>query len=208
MYLFNRTRQAKSNALLEATAGAVEIAAQVTQLTGLEIHVWTYRFGEPVGTMMWSARLESQSQLFEATEKMTADQGYIDKAMALAELYEGPAVDGMFRVVSGTPTNAPSRFIQTTLATMSNGKYAEAVAFGVDMQQFIAAERSQPTIFGTATYGGFADVGWIVGADSMAEVDEGDAWQATNADYHAKVHSAAGLFVEGSGRQNLLEKLN
>lgn len=208
MYLFNRTRQAKSDRLIDATAGAVEIATKVTQLTGLEIYVWTFRFGQPVGTMMWSARLEHQADLFTATEKMAADPGYIDMAMGMADLYEGNGVDAMFTVVSGTPSDSPSKFIQLTQATMSNGKYAEAMAFGVDMQEFIATERGQPTMFGASTYGGFADVGWIVGADSVAQIDDGNAWEMSNADYHAKVQSAAGLFVEGSGQQSLLEKLN
>jgi len=208
MYLFNRTRQAKTNKLMEATAAAVDIASDVTSLTGMEIYVWTFRFGAPVGTMMWSARLDSQTQLFEATEKMVADQGYVDKAMAMAELFDGPAVDAMFRVISGTPSDAPSKFIETTQATMANGKYAEAMEFGVKMQQHVATALGMPSIFGAATYGGFADVGWIVGGNSMADIDRGDDWQTTDTDYHALVQSAAGLFVEGSGQRALLEKIN
>ena len=75
MHVFSRSRKAKAESVLQAVPEAVSIAEKVTSLTGLEIYVWQARFGQPLGTLMWSCRLESQAQLFEATEKMLADAG-------------------------------------------------------------------------------------------------------------------------------------
>lgn len=207
MYLFNRTRQAKADRILEAMPSAVSIAEKVTQITGIDIYVWSYRFGAPMGTIMWSCRLDSRAQLFEANEKMMADATYIDMAMSMAELYEGPTVDGLFRVISGTPSPEPRDFIEITQATMANGKYAEAMQFGVDMQQYVADELGTPTMFGAMQHGGFADVGWIQGFETIDEVDAAAEWNMTNEGYHERVNSAADLFVPGSGQQALVARL-
>jgi hypothetical protein len=207
MYIFSRTRQARPDKVLDAIPSAIEIAQKVTTITGMEVHVWSVRFGQPTGTIMWSARIDSQAELFESTEKMMADATYLDMAMSLADQFEGPATDQLVRIVSGTPSEAPAKFISTTQAVMANGNYAKAIEFGVKMQEFVAKSLDQPTVFGTATYGGFADVIWLTGADSMAEVDAGTDWQNSDADYHKLVESAGGLFVEGSGQNGLLERL-
>lgn len=208
MYLFSRARQAKADKFFEAVPGAVEIAAKVTQITDLEIYVWQTRFGAPVGTITWSCRLESQAQLMEATEKMMADATYVDMALALGEHYEGSAADQLVRVIAGTPSPQPPKFIQMTTATMANGKYAEAMAWGVEMQEFVANELGTTSMFGKPTYGGFADVGWLLGAESAAQLDEFSAWEMSNTEYHERIQAAGGLFVEGSGQQGLIEKIN
>ncbi len=208
MYLFSRTRQARPDKVLDAMPAAAEIASKVTQITGLDIYVWTYRFGEPFGTMMWSCRVDSQAQLFEATEKLTADATYVDMALSMTDYYDGPALDGLFRVVSGTPSPEPRKFLSVTRATMRNGKYAEAMEFGVGMQEFVAAELDCPTMFGSVVHGAFADVGWIFGAESMDQIDAFADWQATNEEFAARIQSASDLFVEGSGQDALIEKIN
>ncbi|MDJ0769233.1 MAG: hypothetical protein QNJ12_10580 [Ilumatobacter sp.] len=208
MYLFNRARRAHPSKLLEAMGSAVEIAGKVNQITGLEISVWSVRFGRPAGTIMWSARLDSQAQLFEANEKMMADATYMDMVMSMNELYEGTAEDRMASVISGAPAEAPSKYVVTMEATMANGKYAEAIEFGVAMQEFGHSELDAPNMFAAATYGGFADVVWLTGFDTPEQLDAGHEWQMTNPEFHERVKGAAGLFVEGSGAQGLIERIN
>lgn len=207
MYIFSRTRCARPDRMLDALPSAVEIAGKVTAITGMDVHVWNVRFGQPMGTIMWSVRLDSQAQLFEATEKMMVDATYLDMSMSLAELFQGPTTDQLVRIVSGTPTEAPAKFISSTQAVMANGKYAEAMAFGVEMQEFVGKALGHPTVFGAATYGGFADVLWLLGADSMADVDAASDWEATDSEYQKRILSGGGLFVDGSGQNGLLERL-
>ena len=208
MYIFSRTRQARADRFFEAVPSAVDIAGKATEITGLDVHVWNVRFGQPTGTIMWSVRLDSQAQLFEATEKMMGDATYVDLSMSLGELFEGPTTDQLVRIVSGTPTESPAKYISTTQAVMANGHYAEAIAFGAEMQAFVGDALGHPTVFGAATYGGFADVLWLTGTDTMAEIDAAADWLATDADYQTRVQSAGDLFVEGTGQNGLLERLN
>jgi hypothetical protein len=208
MYIFNRTRLARPDKAIEAMASSVEVAEKVTEITGLDIHVWQTRFGAPVGTISWSCRLESQAELHTATEKLTVDATYIDMAMSMAGYYEGAAEDTIMRVVSGTPAPAPSKFYVATTATMANGKYKDAIAWGVSMQEFTCDALDAPGLFGTAGYGGFADVGWLMGRDSMDEVDRAADWEMSNEEYHERIDAARDLFIPGSGVQRLVERLN
>lgn len=207
MYIFNRTRLARPGKLAEAAAAGLEAGQKATEITGHDVHTWNVRFGAPFGTMMWSVRIDSQAELFEATEKLMVDPSYIEMAMALNDLFEGPTTDNLVRVVSGTPSDTPSRFVYSTQAVMANGRYADAVQFGIEMQEFAFGETGHPNVFGTAVYGGFADVIWLTGADSMEAVDGAQNWAMSNAEYQERVQSAAELFVEGSGQNGLIERL-
>ena len=69
----------------------------------------------------------------------------------------------------GTPSEAPKRYLAITEASMAEGKYREAMAWGAEMQAFVAEQSGLVSVFGAATYGGFADLVWLLGADSMAE---------------------------------------
>ena len=207
MYIFSRTRTAKGARMLEAMPAAVEIAGKASAVSGLDVHAWNVRFGQPMGTIMWSVRVDSQAQLMEGTEKLAVDASYMDMAMSMDEFFEGPTTDQLVRLVSGTPSESPSKFISTTQASMANGQYADAIAFGVEMQGFVHEALGHPTVFAAAAYGGFADVLWLTGADSMDQVDAAADWLATNADYLGRVQSAGGLFVEGTGQNGLLERM-
>lgn len=47
-----------------------------------------------------------------------------------------------------------------------------------------------------------------MGLDSLGDVDRFEDWQMGDAGYQERVHSAAGLFVENSGTNSLIEKIN
>lgn len=208
MYMFSRTRRAVTARLPEAIEAGARAAEKVTEVTGNDIHLWAVRFGRPLGTLMWSTRLESQAELMAANEKMAVDPGYLEMAASFGDLFEGEGEDRLVRLVSGTPSPAPKRYLAITEASMAEGKYREAMAWGAEMQAFVAEQSGLVSVFGAATYGGFADLVWLLGADSMEELDRFDDWRMATAEYHDRIHAATGLFVESSGQNGLIEKLN
>ncbi len=208
MYIFSRSRLARPGRIIDAMASSVEVAEKVTQITGIDIFVWATRFGAPVGTISWSCRLETQAELHEATEKLAVDATYVEMAMSMDDQYEGAAEDVLMRVVAGTPAETPAKYYIATTATMANGQMRDAIAWGVGMQEFVSDALDAPGLFGTTAYGGFADVGWLLGHETMADVDAAATWESTNEEYHERLDDAADLFVAGSGHQRLLERLN
>jgi hypothetical protein len=208
MYLFTRTRTAQPDKIAEARQHAVELAEMVKSLTGDDVNVFAVRFGAPMGTIMWSLRVESQAHLQANNEKMLVDSGYLDAARKLTANFEGHAVDAMSRFISVTPADGPSRFYAVTRASMAAGHYPAAIEFGVKVQQYVAEKLGAPTAFMAATYGGFADVTWTIGADTMAGIDAIDEMQMSDTKYQALVNEAGDLFVESSGMNSLVERLN
>ncbi len=60
MRLFIRTRTARPDRLLDARQHALEL---VRSITGDHAEVFAVRFGVPMGSTMWSVRVESEAHL-------------------------------------------------------------------------------------------------------------------------------------------------
>ena len=208
MYIFNRTTTLDRHRMAEATGAAIDVAGEVTEITGMPISVFASRYGQPINTNGWSTRVESQTELQAATDKLMANARYMQWLVSHSELFEDAPTDQLSTVVSSTLAGAPKRYYTIISALAANGKLANAVAFGVRAQQFVADATGLVTAFMTSVYGPFGTVGWLTGADSAAELDGLVDMQMTNADYHALVKEAGGLFVEGSGLTSLIEKIN
>lgn len=160
-----------------------------------------------MGTIMWSARSESLTELQESTEKMMADPSYLAKLESMNGLFMAPAEDRFSRIIVG-PGEATSRYYGVTCAAMANGKFGDAMAFGVEAAEYIATSMKCPSAFVKAAYGGFGDVTWITGFDDMEQVDAFDDWQMSDPGYHEILVRSGDLFVENSGHTSLIEKLN
>ena len=207
MYIFSRTTTLDRNRIAEATERAVEVAGIVTNITGLPIAVYVSRFGEPLNTIRWSTRLESQGELQDANDKLMANMDYLAWLGSNAEYYESAAADQLGYVVSSTMAE-PKRFYTVLVAEAANGRFGDAVEFGVRAQQFVAQTTGFATAFLTGTYGAFGAVTWLTGVDSMNDLDTLQEMQMTNTDYHALVNEAGQLFRAGSGQGGLIEKIN
>jgi hypothetical protein len=207
MYIFSRSTIAALDRELDAIPPAIGVAELVTKLTGHEISVFTARFGAPLGGVMWSTRVESMVDLQAITDKLMADQGYLDMLESMRGLFMAPAEDRLGRVLTG-PIDAPrSKYYGVTRAAMTNGKQADALAFGVRTAEYIGTAFGTQSVFTKSAYGGFNDVTWIVGFDSEADVDAFDDWQMTDSGYHEILAEAGDLFVENSGHTTLIEKI-
>lgn len=207
MYLFSRTTIAALGRQFDAVPAALEVAEMVGRITGRDVNVFTVRFGAPMGTIMWSVRAESIADLQESTDKLMADPGYLEKVESMNGLFMAPAEDRFARIVTG-PSEATSKYYGITRAAMMTGKFADAMALGVEAAEYIGKSTKAPAAFLKAAYGGFGDVTWVTGFDSMDQVDAFDDWQMSDSGYHSIVERAGGLFVENSGHTSLIEKLN
>ncbi len=207
MYLFSRSTIATLGREFDAIPAALEVGAMVTRITGREVNVFTARFGAPQGSIMWGARADSLVDLQDVTDKLMVDAEYLEKLESMNGLFMTPAEDRFSRFVTA-PTQATSKYYGVTRAAMANGKFADAMAVGVEAAEYIGKSLKCSSAFTKAAYGGFGDVTWIVGFNTMADADAFDDWQMSDAGYHDIVDRAGGLYVENSGHTSLIEKLN
>lgn len=208
MYLFSRSTIAALGREMDAIPAAIDVAKLVTKITGNEVTVFVARFGAPLGSVLWSARVDSLAELQSHSDQFMTDTGYLAMLESMDGMFMAPAEDRMSRVLTG-PIEAPrSKYYGITRAAMTDGKQADALAFGVTTAEYIGKSLGTQSAFTKSSYGGFNDVSWIVGFDNEADVDAFDDWQMSDSGYHDIVAEAGGLFVENSGHTSLVEKVN
>ena len=208
MYLFSRSTMTTLGKEFEAIAASVEVAALVTKITGREVNTFTGVYGVPQGSVMWSARAESHADMLTMTEKLMADQSYLDMLESMQGLFMTPAEDQFSRVITDPVAAATSRFYGITRAVMTAGKYGPAMEFGVEVSNYMGKALNTQSSFVKSGYGAFAGVAWILGLDSAEDIDRFDDFQMSDPGYLKLVENAGDLFVENSGFTSLIEKIN
>jgi hypothetical protein len=192
----------------DAFPAAVAVAGSVKRITGHDVNVFAGRFGAPLGSVMWSVRVDSHAELQEMTDKLAADPGYLEEIQSMNGLFMTPAEDRLARFVTEPVDAATSKYYALTRATMAAGHYSQAIDFGVRVANYIGGKLGTQTAFLKPTYGGFADVTWVTACDSMEAVDKLTDFQMSDSGYQKFVDEAGPLFVESSGVNSLIEKLN
>jgi hypothetical protein len=193
---------------LEAIPASIEVAALVTKITGREVNTFTGVYGVPLGSVMWSARAESQADMQAVTEKLMTDQAYLDMLESMQGLFMTPAEDQFSRVITDPVAAATSRYYGITRAVMTAGKYGPAMTFGVEVANYMGKALNTQSSFVKSGYGAFAGVAWILGFDSAEDIDRFDDFQMSDAGYLELVDKAGDLFVENTGFTSLIEKIS
>jgi hypothetical protein len=198
-----------AGALADVMAFSADMRQYVSEKTGREIALWSVNFGAPLGTMIYTARVEGLADLQSIAANLLEDPAYHAKLAAGAELSGGPAVDGMATPIHGELGDPPpvGTVALVTTAVMAAGKYAEAIGWGVEIAQLVESVTGNPVLFMLDEYGTFGQVTWIGGAVDAAAADAANAKISADAAYLAKLNDAAGLFVEGSGHRAMVTRV-
>ena len=168
----------------------------------LPVTCWVGNFGYPIGTVAWSALVESQAALAAATGPLLADSGYLDLLDTAADLISTPGQDLLREIVYGTPGDPPplGAVGAITTATAIADRLPEAIGWAVEMAQFVESTIGSPVALLTDVYGTLGGVTWIgVSADAAAS-DAARANLSGNADYMKRVAGSKDLFIPGSGQ--------
>jgi hypothetical protein len=208
MYIFSRNAKAAPGAGLEAMAAAAEIGRKASAVSGLDIQTWNHRFGHPIGSVSWTCRVDSHAEFLGATEKLYADAAYLEMEKSISELIVEGEGDAFLEMVAGAPSDTPAKFYTTTRGTIAAGKLAEAMEFCVSITDYILTSVGRAGGFFSSAYGGFSDVAWLIGHDTIEQVDEMRAWQGSDAEYLKRVDAAGDLFVVNSGHNGLVERID
>jgi hypothetical protein len=207
MYLYVRTSEAAPGKAAQAAAFAVEAAAYVKGATGHEIYTWTAAFGAPLGTVSWSARLESIAAYGEFTDHLAADAGFADLGVRAAELFSGSPSDSISEIVAGSPNAGPRAFAAVVTAQCAPGRIADAMTWGLDIMTTVGSVTGLPVMMLRSMYGPYAGIGWVTGAESFAEIDAGNAATGADQSFVGKLDLGGPLFLAGSAHQILLRRI-
>lgn len=208
MYLFTRTTTCKPDRAVDAAGWAVDIAAQVASITGVEVGTWSVLYGAPLNTVTWTCRVESHAEMGAMAEKLQADPGYTARTPEAAELFEGAPTDALIEVIGMTGSGGHTGgYASSVSAQCAGGKIGAAVTWGASIFEHVAGVTGRDGIFGRSTYGPWATLGWITLASSLDEVDAAQAAMAADPRYLEMIDESGDLFLPGSGQGALSQRL-
>jgi hypothetical protein len=168
----------------------------------VDVSLWQARFGYPLGTVVWSAMIESRAHLDEQMAKTAADPGFLDLVGRGQEFTTDPPQDMLRSVVHMTrePAGAPpiGAWVEVISAAPAEGKMADAMAWGVEIAEHYTTVTGSGAAFLADDYGMFGQLTWISVHDDGAAADAAGEATATDAGYLAAVDGGAHLFLPGS----------
>jgi hypothetical protein len=209
MHLFTRTRMIDPMHATEAHAFAVDMSQYAAATTGLEVIPWATVYGGPVGTVSYSARVDSQGAMGAAMATLVSDAGYQQRVTdSVGHLFTGPVEDAIGEFVSfAGPGGNAGNFAMVVTAQCAPGRIAEAMAWGVDILSHHSKITGLDGALVRSLYGPWATLAWVQLADSWEDVDAAVASLAADATYLERIDDAGQLFLAGSASQSLARRL-
>lgn len=200
MHLFSRVCSLTGGAV-RPLDWATRMTERVNALMQVEVALWTSAFGNPLGTVAWSAQFESRAHLVEEMGKSAGDDGYAALADEGQEFISGGLTDTLRTMVHTTsaPTGPPpvGAWAEIITAVPAEGKIAASMAWGVEISDAYAAVTGTPVAFLADDYGPFGQLTWISVHEDAAAADAAGAATMADAGYLEKVDGGGGLFVPG-----------
>jgi hypothetical protein len=208
MLLFSRTITL-SGSPRRAVPWALAMTEYVNAHVDVDVSLWSYDFGQPLGTVAWSAIIESQAAFAAATAGLLADDGYFDLIDQAADITPTPGVDRLRQLVHGEPTGpAPMGAVATlTTATAMVDRLVAAVGWSVEIAQHITEVTGAPIAVLTSSFGQMGEIAWIgVQPDLVSAAAVGEKL-AADPGYVSRMPATKDLFIQGSGHTAQLTRI-
>jgi len=189
---------------------AAEMTAYVNAHSDHDLTLWRGDFGYPVGTVAWSAWVESLHAMNTGFERLIEDEGYHAMVEKGQEFITAPPQDLLREVMHGAPTGQapPLGAVGTvTTAVMAGGKYSDAISWSIEMAELVEEVTKMPTGFLVDAYGTFGQVTWISVAPDAATADATAAAINGNDQYLKRLGDVGELFVPASGHRGLVTRI-
>ena len=176
---------------------AVGITEYVNAHSSMSATCWLASFGYPVGTVAWSALVESQAALAASTADL------------LADMVAGPGQDTLRELVYGTPAEPPAlgAVATVTTATAIVDRMADSVGWAVEIGQHVESVIETPVAVLTDVFGTLGTITWITSQPDFAAADVARGKLNADGDYLKKVSGSKGLFIEGSGHNGQVTRI-
>jgi hypothetical protein len=180
---------------------AMEITEYVNAHSSLKVSLWNVDFGMPIGTLRWTARLESQVELAAATAPLSVDSKYLDLLEAAGDLVAGPGQDAIGDIIYGSPGDPPpiGAVATVTVATAMVDQMAQALGWAVEIAQHVEGVMDSPSLVGTDRYGQMGQITWIGVQQDLAAAEVARGKMTADSSYLGRLAATKDLFIPGSG---------
>lgn len=185
----------------QAVPWAIGITEYVNANSALDVSLWSGNFGYPIGTVAWSAVVESQVALADGTAKLLVDDGYFDQLDNGRDFAAQPGQDFLRELVHGQPGDPPpiGAVATITTATALVDRMADAVGWGVEIAQYVTAATDAPVSVLTNVYGQMGEIVWIGVQPDLAAAEAVRLKLSADMDYVGRMAATKELYVPASG---------
>jgi hypothetical protein len=192
-----------------ATQWAIGMTEFVKGNYDFDVSLWAGSFGYPLGTFAWTAPVESQAALADGSAKLLANDRYYDQLEQAQDLIAQPGQDQLLDMVFGQPAEAPGigAVVTMTTATALVDRLADAMAWGIEMAQYVTGATGVPVSLLTSVYGPLGEMSWAGVQPDFAGVDAVRGKLATDAEYLRRLTATKDLFISGSGSARQLTRI-
>ena len=198
MYILARTREIHPAHARDGVAAAVEAGARASTITGLQVFVWSTMFSAPVGTVVWSCRVDQLDDLITAQDALFASDEFDKFIRDRDELFVGSLADTVSQVIHGAPTEGPGAFIQTVAAVCANGSLSEGMHTAIELADAAKRVTGRSTMVVTPVAGTYGAMGWITSFDDLASMQAANDKLTADADWLKLVDRAGHVYAPGT----------
>jgi hypothetical protein len=183
-----------------AGAWAAEMTAAVNKHAVSEISLWAGSFGTPVGSIVWSAPVESLSQVDDLNAAMAADDAIASLSTKGAAFIAEVDVDRLMAIVGGeiTGSAAVGSYVEATRAVAIPGKWSAAGEWAAHIAGVYTEVTGLNAVITSTVAGPMGEISWLVRHENSASIEAAIGASMGSEKYLAEVESGAEFFLPGA----------
>jgi len=179
--------------MADSMAWATSINKKVTEITGIDIRLWSNVHGPDVGRLTWAGFVPDLRTLEAATDRLQADKKFNEEADRGAKFNDGRFEDGLMQILHGEPNlNMEVNYVGTVRTVCANGHIAQGLKTGVELAEQAEKVTGVPTLFLVGVTGPYGSVGWSSGYESIQAFESAQEALATDGSWIDRVDREAG----------------
>jgi hypothetical protein len=181
---------------------AVDITNYINGHFDLDISLWHVRYGYPLGTMVWSSVVESQTSVEDRNAKLLVDDGYLDRVDKAQEFIREPPQDFLRELIHGQPGEPPGvgAVATITTATAAVDRLPDALGWAVDTARYVTDTTGVPVSVLTSLFGRMGELTWISVQSDIAASDATRRQLNGDASYIARLGATKDIYLPGSAQ--------
>lgn len=201
MYLYSRGTRIVRN--IEETMRIYgELNRLVNANTGVDTHLWASAVSAVPNSVVFTAMVEGRQELADAMQKLALVpeySGLVEEARANSV----PPTDSFRYVLNADAISMDGgpKPIANVMSAQIVGDMSKAFEWSLEMASFSGGLTNSEVMVTVNTVGPMGQINWMVGVDSMGEIDAAEMALWSDAGYMERLSAAraAGMFGPGPG---------
>ena len=210
MYLFYRSARLRTTDVREQLAWAGAITEKVNHISETPVSLWSTVFSPASGTLTWTTFADSLAVLEANNDKLVVDSGYLDLVDQAGKWDAGqPIDDGLLQyLVEPEQGDQPPAYVTAVRATLAPHQFIRGIEVGIEIAARVKAANGIHTSFATSMTGGYGEVAWLTGFESIEQLESSEHKLNADANFLSYIDSdASDVYLAGVTTQTVYRRI-